>query len=398
MDSADKNKRIRTGTSAAKYLTAAIFMLFIFGMFALNIWETVSDAGGKASVRSLFKDMESVDCATYPFVNINGLYQGIMQRDYVYDVDPANDTVRTAHGQLISSSSAVSEEKMAESVAALSASSEWLEERGIPLIYMQAPSKTSFSPEEAMPGLRNNTYEKTVAFLEMLDKAGIEYIDTREWMDDTKEEGFYATDHHWTTETCLDMALKLGEYLNEKHGLDISRSMLDADSYSSVTYKDAFLGAEGRRTGRYYIGLDDFTVISPEFDTDFHIEIESRETGHSERDGSFSEAVMVPGKDTEHYSFDDSAYYKYWGGDYGRVEVTNKRITDGSSAVIIKDSYGIPVSAFLTNMFGTLNIIDVRYYEGDQSLKEIIEEADPDIVLYIYGPGYLGKKKMFALK
>lgn len=400
MDQNEKDKRIRSasGIAGIKYLTAAVFLFFVFGMFALNLIETVSNAGEQKSVRSMFRDMETVDSATYPFVNINGLYQNIMQRDYIYDADPANDTIRTSHDQLVSVSSAVSKDKLAGSAEALSRSSEWLEGMGIPLIYIQAPSKAAFSPEEVMPGIRNTTYEKTVSFLEMIDEESIEHIDAREWMDETKETGFYATDHHWKTETCLDIAVRLGEYLNENHGFDIDKGVLDTDNYEFDTLNDAFLGAEGRRTGRYYIGLDDFTVVSPRFDSDFHVEIDSKETGHEERDGSFEEAIMVPGKDTEHYSFDDSAYYKYWGGDYSMVEVTNNRNADGKRAVIFKDSYGIPVTAFLTNMFSNITIIDIRYYEGERSVKSIIENVDPDVVLYIYGPGYLGKKKMFTLK
>ena len=193
------------------------------------------------------------------------------------------------------------------------------------------------------------------------------------------------------------MAVSTGKLLNEDYGFNISKEVLDPSNYDFDTHRDAFLGAEGRRTGRYYVGLDDFTVITPAFDTDFHAGIDSSETGHSERDGSFEETVMDMEKDTEHYSFDDSAYYTYWGGDYGRAETINNNVDDDSSVIIFKDSYGIPVTAFMTNMFHRVNVIDKRYYESTETLKELIEETDPDLVMFVYGPGYLGKKKMFSL-
>ena len=65
---------------------------------------------------------------------------------------------------------------------------------------------------------------------------------------------------------------------------------------------------------------------------------------------------------------------------------------------MIKDSYGIPVTAFLTNMFHKVNVIDIRYYESDKKLRDVIAEADPDMVMFIYGSGYLGQKKMFKIK
>ena len=268
--------------------------------------------------------------------------------------------------------------------------------QGIPLLYVQAPGKLGFSEEGPMPGLENNTYQKLNDFLAELDKADIDYVDTREWM--SGPDGFYDTDHHWTTETCFDIAAGLGRLLNSEYGFNIDEAALDASNYDFETHKDAFLGAEGRRTGRYYAGLDDFTVITPAFDTDFHVEIESKETGHSERDGSFEDTIMDSTKDTVHYSFDDSAYYAYWGGDYGRAEASNNKIDDDSSIVVIKDSYGIPVTAFLTNMFHKVNVIDIRYYESDKKLRDVIAEADPDMVMFIYGSGYLGKKKMFKIK
>lgn len=384
-----------------RLIPGAIFMIAVFVMFALNLAEAAGNYKAQedgAGLRSVVSDLESVDRATYPFVNVNGLYQNLMQRNYMYDADSENDTIKTTRGQLASVSSSVSKKKMKASVAELAETRDRLSAQGIPLLYVQAPGKLGFSEEGPMPGLENNTYEKLNRFLAELDKADIEYVDTREWMSETGPDGFYNTDHHWTVETCFDIASRLGSLLNSEYGFNINEEALDASNYDFDTHKDAFLGAEGRRTGRYYAGLDDFTVITPAFDTDFHVEIESKETGHSERDGSFEETIMDSTKDTVHYSFDDSAYYAYWGGDYGRAEAINNKIDDDSSIVVIKDSYGIPVTAFLTNMFHKVNVIDIRYYESDKKLRDVIAEADPDMVMFIYGSGYLGKKKMFKIK
>ena len=45
-----------------------------------------------------------------------------------------------------------------------------------------------------------------------------------------------------------------------------------------------------------------------------------------------------------------------------------------------------------------MDIIDTRYYSDDKSIGEVIAEEQPDAVLYIYGTGYLNKKKMFTIK
>ena len=403
MNKSDHERKTESGKGIGlfKLLPGAIFMIVIFVMFALNIAETAGNYAvhkEDGGLRAAVADLESVDKVTYPFVNVNGLYQNLMQRNYMYDADPENDTIKTSKGQLASVSSSTSKKKMREAASKLGETKDKLEALGIPLLYIQSPGKFGFSEEGPMPGIENNTYGKLNYFLAELDKANVDYVDTRDWLSETGTDSFYNTDHHWTTEACLDIAIRAGKLMNSDYGCHIDEAALDVSNYDFDTHKDAFLGAEGRRTGRYYAGLDDFTVITPAFDTDFHVEIESKETGHSERDGSFEDAIMDSTKDTEHYSFDDSAYYAYWGGDYGRAEAVNNKIDDDSSIVVIKDSYGIPASAFLTAMFHKVNVIDLRYYESDTKIMDVIKDADPDLVMFIYGPGYLGKKKMFTVK
>jgi len=395
-----KQNDSRNGGGILKLIPGVVFLFVIFAVFALNIAEAAesfSGQSGKDGIKAAMAGLGSVEKVTYPFVNINGFYQGLMQRDYIYDAEPQNDTIRMSNGKVVSVSSAASKKKMRKAAAELKKTQDWLSERGIQSLYVQAPSKTCFSDDDLMPGISNKTYDKLEFFIGEMKKQNAGYIDARELIADTGADGFYKTDHHWTTETAFDVAVKVGKLLNEDYGFNIDDAVLDPSNYSFDTHRDAFLGAEGRRTGRYYVGLDDFTVITPDFETDMHAAIDSSETGHSERDGSFEETVMDSEKDTRHYSFDDSAYYAYWGGDYGRAEIINNNVDDDSSVIIFKDSYGIPVSAFLTNMFHRVNVIDKRYYESDETLKELIEETDPDLVMFVYGPGYLGKKKMFSL-
>ena len=71
---------------------------------------------------------------------------------------------------------------------------------------------------------------------------------------------------------------------------------------------------------------------------------------------------------------------------------------NGRKIMVFKDSYGIPVTAFMTNLFEEMEIMDIRYYNDEKSIKEIIAEERPDAVLYVYGTGYLSKPKMFAIK
>ena len=82
----------------------------------------------------------------------------------------------------------------------------------------------------------------------------------------------------------------------------------------------------------------------------------------------------------------------------GEALVNASKNPDAPRVLVFKDSYGVPVTAFLTCAFGSMDIIDIRYYSDDKRIKEIIAEERPDAVLYVYGTGYLSKKKMFAIR
>lgn len=392
-------KEKKTGTIKYRYLTAVLFLLVVFACFVLNVKETLNNyrAGTTHGIREIAADAEAVDSIVYPFVNLNGGFQGLMDRDYLYDADPGNDIIRKPDGYIVSRASGYSEEDVDAAVQKLADSADWLAEMDIPLVYIQAPSKMSASPDEAMPGLTNYTYYKNQYFREKALEKGIDYIEAAQWLNGSDED-FYRTDHHWTTDSCFTAAAGICEHLRDKYGLDIRMDQLDEDRYTVTRHERAFLGAEGRRSGIWYTGLDDFTEIIPSFETDFDIEISDKETNETSRSGSFEETVMDMSKDVSHYSFEDSAYYEYWGGDYGRVHVVNKKMPDAPKVLVFKDSYGIPVTAFLTNVFSEMEIIDIRYYSDEKKVKDIIREERPDAVMYIYGTGYLNKKKMFTIK
>ncbi len=63
-----------------------------------------------------------------------------------------------------------------------------------------------------------------------------------------------------------------------------------------------------------------------------------------------------------------SARYKYStfiGGDNGYSCITNADITDGSSIVVVKDSYGNAFVPFLSTLYHTVHVVDFRHFTGD---------------------------------
>lgn len=103
------------------YITAALFLLIVFAVFLLNVYETVYNikSGNDKGIRAIAADAESVEQIVYPFVNLNGAFQSVMQRDYIYDADPANDTIRKSDGYIVSVPSGYKDKDVAAAAKSL---------------------------------------------------------------------------------------------------------------------------------------------------------------------------------------------------------------------------------------------------------------------------------------
>lgn len=383
-----------------KHLITAVFLVTITVMFIFNIKETAANVITGVTEKTpgaLAADLENVETGTYTYININGFYQGLMQRNYMYDVNESDELIRADGKYLVSVPSTYDTNSIRESATNLEETSDWLFRKGIPMLYVQGASKLSISDRNIMPGIDNTTYEKTNRFLRELEERNVSFADAREWIPVEDMSAFYKTDHHWKTETCLAISERICDLLNNEYSMELDENFYRGNSFTVKTYKKAFLGAEGRRTGILYAGLDDFTVIEPEYETDYSVEIHTKEKEVIRRKGNFEQSVMDRSKDPEDYSFEDSAYYIYWGGDYSSVHVDNEKNKKGKRLVVIKDSYGIPVTAMMAGAFSSMDIFDVRYYNEDKAFPQAILDCEPDAVVFIYGTGYLDKPDMFEV-
>ena len=122
-----------------------------------------------------------------------------------------------------------------------------------------------------------------------------------------------------------------------------------------------------------------------------------RTLGRIHKEGT-SEDCFVNYQNVAHYSFDYYAYYTYLDRDYDHIRITNRKNPDGPKLVIIRDSVAVPVSVFLASQCSSIDLIDLRYLSADDSAKDWIREIDPDLLIYMFGPGYLGIESAVDLR
>lgn len=74
-------------------------------------------------------------------------------------------------------------------------------------------------------------------------------------------------------------------------------------------------------------------------------------------------------------------YSTFIGGDNPYVHIVNSDITDGSSCVVIKESFGNAFVPFLTANYAEIHVIDYRYWNG--KLADFVTSNDVNDVIFI---------------
>ena len=207
---------------------------------------------------------------------------------------------------------------------------------------------------------------------------------------------FYRTDHHWQTKTAFWAYSKIGSMLVEQYGWKIPAQMLSLeDGYDITSYPHSFLGSQGKRVGRLYIGVDQYDYIAPVFDTDFAVTIMKADGSVRAQSGSFTEAFVYEPLLSNTADVESNKYACYFGGDYPEVVIKNNLAPNDKKVLIIKDSFALPFTAFLANSCEEIHMLDLRYFTG--AVEDYINTYEPDMVLMLYNPSSFGSKQMFQI-
>ncbi|MBZ6527528.1 hypothetical protein HYQ40_07020 [Aerococcaceae bacterium DSM 111021] len=265
---------------------------------------------------------------------------------------------------------------------------------GAEVIYLMTPDKFEVGVTNFDTGIPYNYANETAdQFLSYLDDFQITYIDYRSLMKEQNisiADSFYKTDHHWKTDVTFWAFTQLVNELEERYGFEFNNKEITTDltNYNQIVYEDAYLGSMGRSVGQLYTGIDDFTLIYPKFETNFHV-YEQSSTLDITRQGRFEESllntsILRSGKNK--YDPTSDKFFTYMDGNPGIVQVTN--LQDDSEempkVLFIKDSMIVPVASFLSVGTQQTTMVDPRYYGG--SIEEIIEDGDYDYIFVTYTP------------
>ena len=74
-------------------------------------------------------------------------------------------------------------------------------------------------------------------------------------------------------------------------------------------------------------------------------------------------------------------YNAFLAGDHAYAKITNEDLTDGSSCLVIKESFGNAFIPFLAANYQTVHVIDYRYWNG--SIQDFVKTNGVQDVLFL---------------
>lgn len=263
---------------------------------------------------------------------------------------------------------------------------------GSEVIYVMTPDKYVTGVTEFERGIPYNYANETADnFLQELEKKEIDTIDFRKLMKEEKEfapDSFYVSDHHWKVETAFWAFTKFVDVLEDNYGLVFpnKEEYTNLENYNQIVYEDSYIGSMGRKEGKLYSKVEDFTFIYPKFETNFYYYAQNgsrdvKAEGRFEQSLAFTSLLSGKG---DIYDATNDKYFTYMNGNPGFVEVNNFNEPDGSKVLFIKDSLMVPVASFFALGCSKVYMIDPRYYSGN--IGEVIDEYQFDYIFVSYTP------------
>ena len=309
------------------------------------------------------------------FITLNGGYGRLCGRNRY------NQVLRMRNGMLKAADSPLQDmQSLSEAITGLY---RFLSREDIRFLYVMAPYKNPLT-NDALPYGAEKDADSCNAIaddlLTRLREARVPCLDLRETLSATLEQVdryFYRTDHHWNVDGSFRGYQQIMQKLTELYP-SLTARYTDAALWEKHVIPDWWLGSHGLRVGHLFAGWDDLTYMLPRFETDM--------TWISPlfgfRHGSFEQANI---SQNDIILRNIVNYGVYIGSDYPLNFHRNRNAPNPIRVLVLKDSFMLPVQAFLSTEFMEIDVIDPRYYH-DVSVLEYIALNPPDLVIMQTSP------------
>lgn len=283
-----------------------------------------------------------------------------------------------------------------------------LESKGTKVLFINPPEKYVPNISVFDKGFPiNDTNKIQDEFLLYLHNNDVETLDLRKTILESGlpyEKLFYKTDHHWTVEAAFLAFRALVADMESRYGvkLDPKGFYRDLNNYNKYCYNQSMLGSMGRNSGINYSGLDDFTLITPKFQTNLLWEAEDVDGDKKHKEGSFEESILQLDLLSSSEIYSISKYDTYIEAINPWDKITNNNNTHGLKILCIRDSYFSPTLSFLAPLcseihmiwpLATSNRVDIEKYLAKYKFDYVFIELYPHNIKEEAFPFFKSEKK-----
>ena len=300
----------------------------------------------------------------FEFVNLNGAMRNALGQAEM------NGVFKLNNGYLFTTHEYVTDDYMQGNADALIELKDYLESQGIPFLFVMTPTTISKYDPQLPIGVEDYANEGLDRLASKYIVGGVDLIDIREALHEdgiNQYDMMYRTDHHWTPQCGFYAYSKINEWLMEQLDCEVDPKVMDFANYTVTTYENWHLGSRGQRTGAYFAGIDDFDLITPNFETSL---INDGIEGSYE-DLIINTSALESRDQLSRYTYDN--VYDNALSNYINLDAHNDK-----KLLVLTDSFGKVVNPFLV-----LSYHEVRYVYANISY-EYIEEYQPDAVVMLY--------------
>ena len=262
---------------------------------------------------------------------------------------------------------------------------DFLSEMDIKLMYVMVPFKVDAGNDELPLGITDNSNANADKLLTRLEEERVDYIDLRDFEEQdgiSHYDMFYYTDHHWNAKSAVWACGRVAGRLNELYGYEYTPELFDLNNYTSRIFEDVFLGSYGRRVTLSKASPEDFEILYPDNDMEYHLIMPEKNLDVT---GSFEDVFIDYSmlKITDYYEMD--AYSSYVTlRKYVAVIENEQAANPDKKILILRDSFGNNFGPYFAQQYGTVELLDVSSFTG--SIKSYIKQSQPDAVLLLYNP------------
>lgn len=379
----------------SSYIISLLFLIAIFGAGIYNMRRIApvilnnyrSNQDYKTDLtNNIENDYRQNFVKRSKFIEGYGIVQKVMQRRILGNVEfiRENDDMMNATGRVAFSDMFISE---------MSALKQILDEKDIPLLYVQMPVRESYDSSVSME--LNNTQDNFLRYAECIKDMGISAVVGNDLLegdgDPSFEEFYFKTDIHPTTKGEIWVANKIAEKLDEEFGVEITGLIQENDS-RFIKLEHEFEGNLIKSLGKYFVGTDVFEEYIPNEQPQY--DIKNFCSGYDET-GRYEDVVM---NGMQNGIYDRGTYwvtnYLRYGLPYYNI---NNLDSDGPNLMIICDSFSYRTISYLSLQCSNITVVDPRFYgqgEGNPII-DAINQYEYDCVIYIHGGMGITSHSMF---